>query len=210
MGQLHVAFGRALLLVLSAAPANAQVEARQATPDEVAQASRGPGAVGNVEMKNPMLLEVPVIRKDGSSVFASWLITPRAYVSGWSTTETARFVCDRARVEKVEIVEKKKARKGKPARHELILQVASDWFRQDVDISVTLKNPDGEVLAKGFWNDLTIGNDVGFGYGGFTRRLKIPLEPSAEKYAELVSETRPLLLSIVVEIQGEKGDAGGD
>lgn len=119
----------------------AQVTGREVTPAEA-------GRVAEVEIPSPMILEVPLKR-------VNWAAEKKLDIT--TTRETARFVCDRARVDLV-MFSVLKQRKG----IELIVQpkLATTWFRQDVDLTVTLSWPDGTKLASRQWRELTIGSDA--------------------------------------------------
>ncbi|HEX9798644.1 MAG TPA: hypothetical protein VGC00_00600 [Thermoanaerobaculia bacterium] len=205
-------------LALVATAARAQVAARQATPEEVVKSERGKSATVDVEVKNPMLLELDLIRSDGSSVFRGVKAEPGRPVSTYLTISTKKFVVDRARVEWVAVEQTRPATRKKPPQFLVRARVSSGWFRQDIDATVTLTDPDGEVLARGHWDDITTGNAAAASglstvtglIVGIPRMLEVPFKPSPELHARLVEETRPVRLAIIVEIQGEEGDARDD
>ncbi len=199
----HVMLG-ALLLLVSLGPSHAQTEARQATPEEVAKAERGPQAAALQEVPNPMLLEVKLgVGGFGPRVTALEAGSPKQ----WFTTSTAKFVCDRARVQRVAV--KRLSGSKKKVNLEISPTITSEWYRQDIDVTMTVETADGEVLARRIWDDLTIGNGGG-PYSGGTKSpdLKFSLPPG--RFEELFSAAEPPILRMIVEIQGEGGDEDKD
>lgn len=185
-------------------PGIAQSEARQATPDEVAKAERGPQAAALQEVPNPMLLEV----KLGAGGFGPRIPALDAS-SGkyWFTTSTAKFVCDRARVQRVAV--RRLSNSKKKIELEVSPTITSEWYRQDIDLTMTLEAASGEVLARRAWDDLTIGNGGG-PYSGRTKSPELKLTLTPERFAQLFESAEPPILRMTVEIQGEAGDEDED
>lgn len=122
----------ALLLVPSIV--SAQIEARQATPEEAK--TRPP----QTELPSPMLLEVPLTGNGtASKPHVVDLPTDRTRL----IRDTAAYVCDKLTVENVSI-RKRKGRKGKV---ELVVapSLRTEHYRQKASLAVTLLNGDQEV-----------------------------------------------------------------
>lgn len=192
------------LLLLSPQATIAQSEARQATPDEVAKAERGPQAAALQEVPNPMLLEV----KLGAGGFGPRI--PALDTSSgkyWFTTSTSKFVCDRARVQRVAV--RRLSNSKKKVELEVSPSITSEWYRQDIDLTMSVESASGEVIARRVWDNLTIGSGGG-PYSGGTKSpgLKFTLTPG--RFAELFESTEPPILRMIVEIQGEAGDEDED
>jgi hypothetical protein len=149
--QLSAALVAFLLLV--AAPALAQIEAKEISEEEASKAASST-ATAPGSMASPMLLEVPLKTKSGTNV----LQFLRTMSEVWRTTETAAYVVDRARVTGIE-VRKLKAKKGR-MRIGIDAGLSTEWFRQDIDLTLALV-AGGREIAKRTWDDLTIGNDAG-------------------------------------------------
>ncbi len=82
--------------------------------------------------------------------------------------------------------------------------IATDYFRQDIDLTITATTQIGEVLATRFWDDLTIGADnaaskLGVWGSSSTKTPKL-IVPVTEAQVELF-EKEPFSIKIVVEIQ---------
>lgn len=144
----------ALLLVsLLFAPAAslAQIEARQATPEEVAS----PGTEADVEVPSPMLLEMSLgPRQDGKVQRKSLHEIPMGQTrTFW---DTKKFVSDKARVRRVQVT--KRQGKKKMIDLEVSPTLSTEWYRQDVDLTIALVADEKEIQRK-TWDDLTIGSD---------------------------------------------------
>lgn len=184
-----------LCVVLLSGSALAQVEARQATPEETAKLEQGPAASADVEVANPMLLEIPLSGRPGRR--AVWELEKG---QSWVATETRRFVCDRARVPTV-LVRRKDLRKG-AVQLSIQPSITSEWYRQDIDLTIALENDAGKVLAKKVWDDFTLGNAKG-PYSGHTRSPELGATFTAAEWAENFSSGRQPKIKILIEIQGE-------
>lgn len=188
-----------LSLVLAPSLAGAQVEARQATPEETAKMEKGPAASSDVEVPNPMLLEIPLTARPGRR--AVWDLEKG---QSWVATETRRFVCDRARVPTV-LVRRTEHRKG-VMKLRIEPSITSEWYRQDIDLTIVLEGGDGTVLGKKFWDDLTLGNSGG-PYSGHTRSPELEVSLTAEQWAAHFGAGKSPRVKILIEIQGEEGDS---
>jgi hypothetical protein len=189
-------------LALLATAALAQVEAKQAEPDEVAALEKGPGALGDVEIGNPMLLEVPLGRVAGRKSLAE---LERGQF--WFTTETARFVCDRARLVRISAERLKNRKTDAVFRFDLML--LSGWYRQDIDLTATVVDQAGRVRARLHKDDLSIGNGGG-PYSAGTKKPDFELVVPEAELEKLFDPKAPATLKVIVEIQGEEGDSDDD
>ncbi len=91
--------GLVVVLAGSPVPGWAQVEAHTATPEEVRAVEAGPDKVkAETQMTSPMLLELPLRSVSGIPAPA-WMTKMKMPI--WSSRDTGRFVCDRARVQVV-------------------------------------------------------------------------------------------------------------
>jgi len=189
------------LLPLSSS-AQAQVEAKQASPEEVAALEKGAGALGDIQVKNPMLLEIPLGPIGGRK-------GPAELERGqyWFTTETSRFVCDRARLIRIS-AERLRNQKGYAVfRFELML--LSGWYRQDIDLTATVVDQEGRVRARLHKDDLSIGNGGG-PYSAGTKKPQFELAVPEAEVSRLFDPSNPAKLRVIVEIQGEEGDSDED
>ncbi|MEA2564082.1 MAG: hypothetical protein QOH06_5586 [Acidobacteriota bacterium] len=64
----------------------------------------------------------------------------------WTTRESAKFVCDKAVVRSIKV--KRTLRRNGQVLLEVIPEVATEWFRQDIDLTVALLSADGRELGK--------------------------------------------------------------
>jgi hypothetical protein len=183
-------------VVFLASPSGAQVQATTPTPEEAAKIAHGRAAEADVPMKSPMLLEIPIQNRVGKNALS--IVTPGTI--GWNTSEPRKFVCDRARVGRV-YLSRGKGKKKIPLEFSASLE--SEWFRQDVDVTMTLLDPDGNQLAKKFWDDETLGNNAGWAFAGHTKLLKLSVDIPAAQFETLATSEKPLTLKILVEVQGE-------
>lgn len=82
--------------------------------------------------------------------------------------------------------------------------ISTEYFRQDIDLTITAATQSGEVLATRTWDDLTIGADnaaskMGVWGSSSTKspKLVVPVnEVQVERF-----EAEPFLVKIVIEIQ---------
>jgi hypothetical protein len=187
----------ALVLSLPAALA-AQVEAKpisEAEADQLAGTRTNPAAAAPTEVPSPMLLEVKV--------------TPRKFTlpelakqnpNTWTTRETAKFVCDKAVVRSIQIKRTLK-RKGR-----IVLEVApsvgTEWFRQDIDLTVAFLSAEGKELGKQTWKSLTIGNDSGaaFVFGSRTKSPVLKIEMAEAEFLQLFADDKRPTVRVVLDV----------
>jgi len=193
----------ALVAALCAAPVGAQVSARQAEPQEVIDAGKRPDPPPDIEVPSPMLLELAVARPDGSSELQGVDVERGQERLAWATAETQRYVCDKAKVTGARIVQTRPATKRSPPRFEVSATLRSGWYRQDVNVTLTLATAAGEQLVKHRVTDLTIGNNSGGPFSGGLQIVRAPFSPSAGQHVSLLAEREPLRLSILVEINDD-------
>jgi hypothetical protein len=198
----------AIVAASLASPLSAQVEATTPTPEEAAKIAHGKTAKPDVEMKDPMLVEAKLTRKNGTSIFADWKPnTDRNWKPTfviWSTTETARFVCDKARLGLLSLTGGK-SRKGETPV-EILGRFESEWFRQDLDITMTLVDADGKVLAKQSWDDLTVGGAHGMGFGGDTRQLVLKAKIPEPAFSDFSRDGRAPTVRVLIDVQSDGED----
>jgi hypothetical protein len=193
-------------LALAASAALAQIEARTATPDEVQAIETGrPGAQGDVPMKSPVLLEIPLKSKSGLPA-PLWMQQSKSQL--WATQEASRYVFDRARVTQV-MMRHKKPGKAVVAV-DVSVQIKSEWFRQDLDVTLTLLGLDGKVLGRRFWDDETVGNDSGLTFGGRTKTLHLEAKVQRAEWDLWMAGVGAPTLRILAEVQGEPSDEEDD
>ncbi len=82
--------------------------------------------------------------------------------------------------------------------------ISTEYFRQDIDLTITARTQSGEVLATRTWDYLTIGSDntaskMGLWGASSTKSPKL-IMPVTEAQVERF-ETEPFLVKIVIEIQ---------
>lgn len=187
-------------LVCGTPPSQAQVSARTATPEEVRQVESGPKA-SEEQMASPMLLEVPLRSVSGIPAPA-WMAKMKAPI--WSSSESRKFVCDRARVERVMF------KHGKPKKDfvavTLTARIASEWFRQDIDVTLTLIDLDGKEVAKRIWDDETFGNDSGLTFGGHSKFLKLDAKVPRAEWDRWMAEEGSPTIKILLDVQGGESD----
>lgn len=195
---------KALLLLfttLAVAPALAQVTARQGTEQDT-------GQPGSVSVESPMVVDLTI---------PAWKLGVRDRSTTWTTKEAERFVCDKARVKQLRVtrlprpLEMKVGRgmrpwtKGAFMELEIVPTLTTEWYRQDVDLTITLFEADGKtVLGTKFWNDLTIGKEnaasaIGMWGSSSSKSPVLVVGLSEEMVARF--EAEGLQARIVVDIQ---------
>lgn len=140
------------VLLLCAFPLFAQVEARQATPDETGKSTQ-------TEVPSPMLLEVP-LAGNGTPGKPHVVDLPKDRTR--LIKDTAAYVCDQMTVQSVSL-RKRPARKG---LIELVVTptLTTEYYRQKVEVAVWLMNGEKEVRS---WKDqLVLGMSAGDIIGG--------------------------------------------
>jgi hypothetical protein len=150
-----------LLLLLAAlaavVPALSQVTARQGTAQDTGQPD-------SVIVESPMVVDVTI---------PAWKPGVRDRPTVWTSKETERFVCDKARVKQLRVTRSPRPLEMRvgPGMHpwtkgafmelEVTPTLTTEWYRQDVDLTITLFEADGKtVLGTKFWDDLTIGKET--------------------------------------------------
>jgi hypothetical protein len=200
--EMHVKIGflfvAVLILVLPRALA-AQVEARPISEAEAQELSGKPKSQAPQEVPSPMLLEVKVSPRQ---------FTTPAYAKQnpniWTTRETASFVCDKAVVRSIK-VQRTLRRKGQVLL-EVIPEVATDWFRQDIDLTVALLSADGRELGKRTWESLTIGNDAGAAlvFGSRTKTPTLEIQMSEADFLQLFANDQRPVVRVVLDVVDEE------
>jgi len=164
--------------VLLALPLAAQVEVRQATPDEAVKAERGPTAVPDIEVPGPMLLDISLDAGQGHRA-----LRDLTQGQSWYATGLRRYVTDRARVEGVWVRAthvKKKAR-----TFIFIPTITSGWYRQDIDLTLQVLDSTGKQVRRRVWTDMTIGSNKGLPFEGLTVRPEFKVSFNADEVAKL-------------------------
>jgi len=190
----------------SIAPAIAQVTARQGSLEEAKQPE------ARIEVPSPMVVEVKL---------PSWSARLRTSTS-WSTRDTDRFVCDRARVARLQItrtprplggVTGTQARKwpaGAVMEMEVAPTLSTAWFRQDIDLTIAVLAADGSTVATKTWDDLTIGRDSAASslgvWGSATSRTPKLAVPLTNALMELFEKAAPTVKVVVAIQSGEEDD----
>lgn len=184
----------ATMAILSAVPTGALaqgVTARQATPQETGQPE-------SVEVESPMLVEVDI---------PAWKIGVRDKPSAWTTRETSKFVCDKARVQQMQVRRDPKPLqkavgpgaydwpRGATMTLVVMPTLSTEWYRQDVDVTIALYTADAKTpLGSKHWDNLTIG---------------VENAASAIGVWGSSSSKRPMLVVGLTEAQVERFEAQG-
>lgn len=185
-------------------PASSALEVRQGTAADLSHPVR-------TEVPNPMVIQAtvpsmkPGIRDKNVTV---------------DIKGTDLYVCDKAHVPRLTVSRRPRPLGGDPRRPMLdevnawprgaamvyivAPTISTDYFRQDIDLTITATTQAGEVLASRTWDDLTIGADNAASKMGVwgssstkTPKLIVPVtEVQVERF-----EAEPFLLKIVIEIQ---------
>lgn len=142
----------------------------------------------SIEMTAPMVLEVDV------PVFET---LRRGY--GWPTSETARFVTEGVRVNR--IVVEKRDRRG--AIEVLVTPVVySDRYLHRARVEVELLTPEGHPVATADTGWIQVGRGVPAQRGGgLEKQLRFELTP--DQYQQLVTPDDPPRLRMTVDVGGE-------
>jgi hypothetical protein len=144
-------------VLATVAPAAAQVTAHQGTAQDTGQPD-------SVTVKSPMVVDVAI---------PPWKLGAHDRPTAWTSTETERFVCDKARVKQLRVVRSPRPleirvgpgmhpwTKGAFMELEVTPTLTTGWYRQDVDLTIILFEADGKtVLGRKMWDDLTIGQET--------------------------------------------------
>lgn len=184
--------------------ASAGIQVRQGTPADLSRSTR-------TEVPNPMVIQAtipamkPGIRDKNATL---------------DIKGTDLYVCDKAHVARLAVTRRprplggdlKRAMldevnawpKGAAMVYIVAPTIATDYFRQDIDLTITATTQSGEVLASRFWDDLTIGADnaaskLGVWGSSSTKTPKL-IVPVTESQVERF-EREPILVKVIVEIQ---------
>jgi hypothetical protein len=68
-----------------------------------------------------------------------------------------KYVCHTERIARVMVL--KKSEKHGRLEMSIMTTVKSEQWRQDVDLTVTMLDPDGKPICSNTWKDLTVGKD---------------------------------------------------
>jgi hypothetical protein len=200
------------VFVASSMPLYSQVEVRQAKPEDMA----APGTESDQEMANPMLLDLPL----GARVDGKVQRKPMNEVSFGQTRtfwETKRYVCDKARVARVQVT-KRQGRRG-TVELEIAPTLSTDWYRQDIDLTVALVS-NGKEIDRKTWDDLTIGSDKSAANkmgclvcGASTSKSpKVLFKLREEEFAAMFGDGRAPIVRVIVNVQkgGEEDEDEDD
>jgi tetratricopeptide (TPR) repeat protein len=185
-------------------PNSAVVEVRQGTAANLSNTAR-------TEVPSPMVIQVTVpATKPGL----------RDTIPTLDIKGTDLYVCDNAHVTRLAVSRRPRPLGGDsrrqmldevnvwPRRAAMVYIVAptisTDYFRQDIDLTITATAQSGEVLATQTWDDLTIGADNAASKMGLwgassskSPKLVVPLtEAQVDRF-----EAEPFLVTLVIEIQ---------
>ncbi len=185
-------------------PTPGQIEARQGTPADLSQPVR-------TEVPSPMVIEATAQpMKPGF----------RDKILALDIKGTDSFVCDKAHVARLAVSRRPRPLGGdnrRPMLDEVNVwpkgaamvyivspTISTDYFRQDIDLTITATTKSGEVLATRTWDDLTIGADsaasmMGVWGSSSTKSPKLVV-PVTESQVERL-EAEPFLVKIVIAIQ---------
>ena len=157
---------RALALVVLgaaiAAPLVAQVTATQPTEEQARAIQAKSGAPQEM---CPLQLDIELEPKPKHLA-----LLDRPIGQLWSFMDTKNFICDKAQVQSVSLTRVKEKRDKTLLR--VVTGLTTDWFRQDVDLTVQLL-VNGEVKQTKQWASLTIGNTASSAFT-FGSRPKAP------------------------------------
>lgn len=177
----------------------AQVEARPISEAEADQLAGTSKTQSPQEVPSPMLLEVKVSARQFTMPALA-----KQNPNIWTTRETAKFVCDRAVVRSVKL--KRTLRRKGQVLLEVIPEVATEWFRQDIDLTVVFLSADGRELGKRTWESLTIGNDAGAAlvFGSRTKSPALEIEMSEADFLQLFADDQRPVVRVVLDIVDEE------
>lgn len=162
--------------------------ARPATPEETGRATD--------EEICPMALEVPLKRVNWSG---------KKKVDTTSTRSTAKYVCDKARVALVMFTTTTKRKRIELAAE---AHLKTDWYRQDVDLRMSIAWTDGEIIASKDWRALTIGTGVG-PFAGTPKSPQLVLDLTEEQLSRLRGGDTPTL-KITLSVPDSEGQKAAD
>jgi hypothetical protein len=188
----------------AAGTASGGIEVRQGTPADLSHPLR-------TEVPNPMVIQaiVPVMKPGLRDKI------PTLDIKG-----TDLYVCDKAHVTRLAVSRRPRPIGGDSRRpmldevnvwprgaamvYVIAPTISTEYFRQDIDLTITATTQSGEVLATRAWDDLTIGADNAASKMGLwgasstkTPKLVVPItEAQVERF-----EAEPFLVKIAIEIQ---------
>ena len=182
-----------------------QVEARHAQPEDLV----APGAQGDVEVASPMLIELSLGAKNEGKVQRKAL---NEVASGQTRTfwETRKYVCDKARVVRVQVT--KQVKKGM-VELEVASTLSTEWYRQDLDLTLALIS-DGKEIDRKSWEDLTIGSDKNAANklgclvcgASSSKTPKASFRVKEEDFNAMFSEGRAPLVRVIVKVKKSDED----
>ena len=182
----------AAIAITAGAPCGAQTQARHATAGEVKKLEHPIGPPAPTEVESPMLLEVSL----GGSATSRGVQTLKIGQI-WVDTSTSRYVCDQAVVQDVRV-----ARTESPkSRVRLLIEpgILSGWYRQDIDLTLSLVAADGKEIVHKSWKKYTIGNGKG-PYSGDIRRPVIDWYVPVKKFESYFADGKSPTLKILIAI----------
>lgn len=139
---------------LSPIVAAALLAAGLATPSraEDVSARTAPSQPARTEVASPMAISIPL----SANVGTGWADRKIGAGVSFVTTETDRFVCDRAHVTRVQYQMTKASKKDR-ATFNVTAWLETGWFIQDVNLRFDLI-ADGRAVQSKAWKELTIGS----------------------------------------------------
>jgi tetratricopeptide (TPR) repeat protein len=184
--------------------ASSVVEVRQGTAADLSHSLR-------TEVPSPMVIQATVpAMKPGL----------RDRILALDIKGTDLYVCDKAHVTQLAVSRRPRPLGGDSRRpmldevnawprgaamvYVVAPTISTEYFRQDIDLTITARTQSGEVLAMQTWDDLTIGADnaaskLGIWGASSTKSPKLVV-PVTEAQVERF-EAEPFLVKIVIEIQ---------
>jgi hypothetical protein len=188
----------------AAGPASGAVEVRQGTATDLSHPLR-------TEVPSPMVIQATVpAMKPGL----------RDRILALDIKGTDLYVCDKAHVTRLAVSRRPRPLggdsrnpmldevnvwpKGAAMVYVVVPTISTEYFRQDIDLTITARTQSGEVLATRTWENLTIGADnaaskMGAWGASSTKSPKFVL-PVTEAQVERF-EAEPFTVMIVVEIK---------
>ena len=88
----------------------------------------------------------------------------------------------------------------------LTAHITSEWFRQDIDVTLSLIALDGKELAKRFWDNETFGNDSGITFGGRSKSLSLEAKIPRAEWERWMAEEGAPTIKLLLDVQGGEGD----
>jgi hypothetical protein len=177
--------------------AHSQVEGRQVSPEEKAAIERADLSRSSGEVQSPMLLEIPLIGASGENIFRYG-----DQVIEFESTDTSKFVCDKATVPVVRLRVGKATKDSKAIPAVASMTIRSGWLRQYVNVTLALIDANGTKIAHKYWDDLTIGNGSKMNnFAGGQRSLILSTSLNQEQFSAIVEDPRPTKLQLLVEIR---------